>query len=104
MEANAMEETTIGAIFESLAERVSFGRTLALMGERASALKTLQQTEADYLEFREALSEFPGRLSLEHSLSTTIEGLQHESRLSHIESSRSATQTRRRALKRRISS
>ena len=76
-----MEDTTIGAIFDSLSERASLGRTLALMGERVCALNTLRQTQSDYLEFQEALREFPGRLSLEQTLKMTIDGLQTESLL-----------------------
>jgi hypothetical protein len=77
-------ELTVGAVYDSLQERLALARTRALMGERAPALDLLRQARADYETYKDALQGFP-LYALEHAFTVTMQTLCADKRIEREE-------------------
>jgi hypothetical protein len=71
-------ETTLGDIYEDIAERLATARTRALMGERQEALGVFRGASLDYLRFRDVLVSYPGFQALDHAFNVTLTVLSAE--------------------------
>ncbi len=71
-------ETTLGDVYEEIANRLAQARTKALMGERQEALGLMQAASLEYTRFREVLKNYPGHHALEYAFNVTMTELCHE--------------------------
>ena len=71
-------ESTLGDIYEEIADQLALARTKALLGERREALGIFQAISLEYTRFREVLSAGPGFHALEHAFTVTMTALRDE--------------------------
>lgn len=69
------EETTLGDIYEALAERIALAQTRALMGEREAALNIYCAASLEFRRFRDVLTHYPGFHTLEYAFDSAMKAL-----------------------------
>jgi hypothetical protein len=75
-----MEELTLGAIYDEIAERLALASSRALMGERREALGLFRGAWLEFRRFRDVLTGYPGFSALDRAFTVTMELLGSESR------------------------
>lgn len=68
-------ELTLGAIYDSIADKLAEARTRAMMGERQQALGILHGAALEMTRFRDALRDVPGYLALDYAFDRTMTAL-----------------------------
>ena len=71
-------ESTLGDIYEAIADNLAEARTRALMGERQEALGVFQGAALEFTRFQNVLRDYPGFLALNHAFETTLIAMQAE--------------------------